>query len=68
MGIKGYQVPVLDDEGRVIRKAIEGKEELVEDIELGEGVLKVNVGIPIIILCTKVIYFIYIYIYIYINI
>lgn len=54
--IKTYEQPKMDEEGKLITKKqrkTEDEKELKEEIELGEGILKVNLGIPLIILCTK---------------
>jgi dynein light intermediate chain 1, cytosolic len=59
--IKTYEDPELDANGKRIIKArpvAEGDNEesidMRERLELGEGVLKVNLGIPIIVVCNKV--------------
>lgn len=60
--IKTYEDPQVDDNGLLIRKqktirADEDSEEDQEDVRkqmpLGEGVLKVNLGIPIAVVVTK---------------
>lgn len=54
--IKLYDPPVLDEQGKLVvkpRRKTEEEKELKEEIELPEGVLKVNLGIPLIILLTK---------------
>jgi hypothetical protein len=61
--IKTYEDPILDDNGKVVAKRQETTavgsdgeeiEDLRKDLALGEGVLKVNLGIPIIVVCNKV--------------
>lgn len=59
--IKTYEDPELDDNGKLIVKTRpvekteeEGEPDMREKLELGEGVLKVNLGIPIVVICNKV--------------
>jgi hypothetical protein len=62
--IKTYDDPQLDEHGKIIIKTRqqekkEGEEndvveDMRKDLALGEGVLKVNLGIPIIVVCNKV--------------
>lgn len=62
--IKTYEDPQLDEHGKIIIKTRqqekkEGEEndvveDMRKDLALGEGVLKVNLGIPIIVVCNKV--------------
>ena len=64
MYIKTFEDPVLDEHGHLIKKRQDETEKLgsddetVEDLKkelaLGEGVLKVNLGIPIVVVCNKV--------------
>jgi len=64
MFIKTYEEPDVDENGKLIKKRKEEKanasddsdleDNLKEELELGEGVLKVNLGIPIVIVCNKV--------------
>jgi hypothetical protein len=54
--VKKYEIPKLDEKGNVIMMKVRAGEEeknLKNEIPLGEGVLKVNLGIPLIFLCTK---------------
>lgn len=61
--IKTYEDPILDENGKVVPKRQEAPavdsdgeeiEDLRKDLALGEGVLKVNLGIPIIVVCNKI--------------
>lgn len=61
--IKTYEDPELDENGKLIKKrqkadvdGSEGEEaeDMRKDLALGEGVLKVNLGIPIIVVINKV--------------
>lgn len=58
--IKTYDDPELDESGKLIIKTRpkneDGKEmaDIRETLELAEGVLKVNLGIPIVVICNKV--------------
>ena len=61
--IKTYEDPILDENGKVVPKRQEAPavdsdgeeiEDLRKDLELGDGVLKVNLGIPIIVVCNKI--------------
>lgn len=58
--IKTYDDPELDENGKQIIKTKpkndDGEEiaDIRETLELGEGVLKVNLGIPIVVICNKV--------------
>lgn len=61
--IKTYEDPILDDNGKVVAKRQEATafgsdgeeiEDQRKDLALGEGVLKVNLGIPIIVVCNKI--------------
>lgn len=59
--IKTYEDPELDDNGKLIVKTRpvekteeDGEPDMREKLELGEGVLKVNLGIPIVVICNKV--------------
>ena len=66
MSIKTYEEPDVDENGKLIKKRKEDKSganasddsdlevDLKEELELGEGVLKVNLGIPIVVICNKV--------------
>ena len=66
MSIKTYEEPDVDENGKLIKKRKEEKpganasddsdleENLKEELELDEGVLKVNLGIPIVVVCNKV--------------
>lgn len=63
MHLKTYEDPEIDQNGKLILKKhkkadVDGSEEEVEDMRkdlaLGDGVLKVNLGIPIIVVCNKV--------------
>ena len=62
-----YEEPVVDESGNVIKKIVENplpvekendesedsEEDVRLEIPLPEGVLKVNLGIPIIVVCNK---------------
>ena len=67
--VKTYEEPQIDENGKLIRKgrketAVKGEEAKdsddsdVEDVRvempLGPGVLKVNLGIPILVVCNKI--------------
>lgn len=65
--VKTYEIPQIDENGKLIRKGRketanqEGDdsddsdlEDVRVDIALGEGILKVNLGIPIIVVCNKI--------------
>ena len=67
--VKTYEEPQIDENGKLIRKgrketAVKGEEAKdsddsdVEDVRvempLGAGVLKVNLGIPILVVCNKI--------------
>lgn len=64
MHIKTYEDPEVDVNGKIIIKKrqttdVDGSdhdevEDMRKDLALGEGVLKVNLGIPIIVICNKV--------------
>lgn len=53
--IKNYQEPSAENDENKINKGSEKIDEskLKEELPLGEGVLRVNLGIPLVILCTK---------------
>lgn len=51
--VRLYEQPELDEEGRVKKRSDE-EEEVRNEIPLKEGSLQVNVGIPLIVICSKV--------------
>lgn len=62
MHIKTYEDPIMDENGKVMAKretkevGSDGEEieDMRKDLALGDGVLKVNLGIPIVVVCNKI--------------